>query len=305
MSRSLLPLVWLLLALSAPATLAEEQHPKPLEAEGIENLFQVSDRVLSGGQPEGEAAFKALKELGVTTILSVDGTPPDVEMARRFGIRYIHLPIGYDGIPRRRQAEMAKAAGEKGAIGEKGKIFVHCHHGKHRGPAAAAVLCLAGGEWSPDQAAKWMQAAGTSLTYRGLWKTILDYEPPTAEELAALPEAFPESVPPPEMVETMIALDQAFERLSRHAKSEDPPNDELRNQWSDDSVQLMELAREWLRADEVATRPEDFRSEAADFLKATEQLQSLAEKTDKPAALRDAVKRIEQRCAACHAAFRN
>ena len=76
------------------------QTPERLVAPGIENAFRLSPRLYSGGEPQGEGAFKALKALGVKTIISVDGARPDVETARKFGIRYVHLPVGYHGVPR-------------------------------------------------------------------------------------------------------------------------------------------------------------------------------------------------------------
>jgi protein tyrosine phosphatase (PTP) superfamily phosphohydrolase (DUF442 family) len=115
----------------------------PLKAAGIENFYQLSARVYSGSAPEGEAAFAALKERGIKTIITVDGSQPDVEMARRFGIRYVHLPIGYDGVPTNQAARMIKAAETL-----PGPVFVHCHHGLHRGPAGAAVICMGMEGWT-------------------------------------------------------------------------------------------------------------------------------------------------------------
>jgi hypothetical protein len=68
-----------------------------IELTGIENLFRLSAGLYSGGQPEGEAGFSDLKRLGIATIISVDGARPDVDRARSIGMRYVHLPFGYDG----------------------------------------------------------------------------------------------------------------------------------------------------------------------------------------------------------------
>src|SRR5687768_16523197 len=62
----------------------------------LHNGHVVTAKVISGAQPEGEASFRALGELGVKTIISVDGAQPDVAGAKQFGMRYVHLPIGYD-----------------------------------------------------------------------------------------------------------------------------------------------------------------------------------------------------------------
>lgn len=65
----------------------------------------------------------------------------------KFGLRYVHLPHGYDGVPADRTKELAKAVREL-----EGPIFIHCHHGKHRSPAAAAVACVSAGLIPPEAA---------------------------------------------------------------------------------------------------------------------------------------------------------
>ena len=101
---------------------------------GIHNYRRWSDHVAQGGQPEGDKAFQALKAEGITTVVTVDGAMPDVEGAERVGLKYVHIPIGYDGISKDEEARIVKAVTES-----KGPVFVHCHHGLHRGPAAAAL----------------------------------------------------------------------------------------------------------------------------------------------------------------------
>ena len=104
----------------------------------LPNAYRLHPRVISGGQPEGEQAFARLKELGVKTVISVDGARPEVELARKYGLRYVHLPHGYDGVPDERASELAKAVRDL-----PGPVYIHCHHGKHRSPAAATVACVA------------------------------------------------------------------------------------------------------------------------------------------------------------------
>lgn len=57
------------------------------------NLQHVSANVWSGGAPESDEAFASLNELGIRTIVSVDGARPDVAAARRYGLRYVNIPI--------------------------------------------------------------------------------------------------------------------------------------------------------------------------------------------------------------------
>ena len=119
----------------------------PLPSTHVHNLFRATTNVFSGNSPDSDAAFAEIAKLGVKTIISVDGGKPDVELARKHGLRYIHLPIGYDGVPANRVAELVKAAQSS-----HGPLYVHCHHGRHRGPAAVAVICQATVGWTTNQA---------------------------------------------------------------------------------------------------------------------------------------------------------
>ena len=99
---------------------------------GLPNVLRVSDKLISGGVPDGDTGFASLQTLGVQTVISVDGARPDVERARKFGLRYVHLPIGYDGGRARSGRASARLPGRP----------THRHHGKHRSLAAAAATCL-------------------------------------------------------------------------------------------------------------------------------------------------------------------
>ena len=57
-----------------------------------------------------------------------------------------------------------------------GPLFVHCHHGLHRGPTAAALICEGLRGWSPEQAEKWMTVAGTATNYSGLYRTVREFQ---------------------------------------------------------------------------------------------------------------------------------
>src|SRR3954469_16937766 len=93
---------------SSTATPSAAIDVPPAEPIGIQNLHQVGEGLWSGSAPEGDEGFQTLHDLGVMTIISVDGTKPDVERARRFDLRYVHLPVGYGGITRDRQLTLAR-----------------------------------------------------------------------------------------------------------------------------------------------------------------------------------------------------
>src|SRR6188508_1838179 len=61
---------------------------QPLPTHDLENAYRLTDKVLAGAQPEGDKSFAALRDMGVKTIISVDGAKPDVETAHKYGLRY-------------------------------------------------------------------------------------------------------------------------------------------------------------------------------------------------------------------------
>jgi protein tyrosine phosphatase (PTP) superfamily phosphohydrolase (DUF442 family) len=143
--------------------------------------MQVTARIYSGGEPKGDEAFAELAKLGVQTVVSVDGARPNVDAAERHGLRYVHIPIGYDGVSDEAGKMLTRLVREAD-----GPFYVHCHHGTHRGPAAAAVACVADGAADGKKALGILERAGTSKGYAGLWRDVEGFAPPAAD--ATLPE---------------------------------------------------------------------------------------------------------------------
>ena len=139
-----------------------DKLPQRLEVKHLPNAIKLHERVVSGGQPDGEAAFVELRDFGIKTVISVDGVKPDIALAEKYGMRYVHLPHGYNGISDDRVAELAKAVRDF-----EGPIYIHCHHGKHRSPTAATVACVANGLLDPQGATSILAFAGTSENYQG------------------------------------------------------------------------------------------------------------------------------------------
>jgi len=182
--------------------------PDPAVTPHLHNLLQLNKRIYSGGEPHGEPAFAELAKLGVKVIVSVDGAKPDIEAAKKHGLRYVHIPIGYDGIPTEAGHSLARVVRETGAAGE--TIYFHCHHGKHRGPAAAAVACIAAGAGDNKAAKEILVTAGTSNDYAGLWRDVAAFQPPPPG--APLPELV-EVAEVGSLVAAMSNIDRGFDNL--------------------------------------------------------------------------------------------
>ncbi len=176
---------------------------------GLPNLFRIDEELYSGGQPAPEIGFESLKRLGVRTVVSVDGARPALESAHRAGLSYVHVPIGYDGIDREALARLVRALQLK-----PGPFYIHCHHGQHRGPAAAAVLACERSGWSRERAAAWLKQAGTSTRYRGLFRDVARFESPAPDTLRAItPNDLPEAVEADGIVEVMVAVGHHWDHL--------------------------------------------------------------------------------------------
>ncbi|MDB6170889.1 MAG: hypothetical protein JWL59_200 [Chthoniobacteraceae bacterium] len=278
--------------------LASFGAPVPIELPGIENAFRVTDRIFSGSQPESDAAFAELARLGIKTVLSVDGSKPDVERARRFGLRYVHLPFGYDGVPTGRAAQLAQAAATLPA-----PLFVHCHHGKHRGPAAVAILCEAAGGWTPAQAEEWLKQAGTAPEYPGLYDAVRGFKPVSLEQIARL-GALPELSQSAPLVDLMVEIDLRFDLLKEARKTGwiISPGGRL----PEASTLLWEHFRELARNEETAGRPEDYRNKVAQAERASQALREALYSTPPELSMVEtAFNQMGQSCVSCHKTFRN
>lgn len=308
MNRTLVPF-WLLLGhlavvaspvgndeiITPPAT------PQAVAVTNCPNVFQVTPRIYSGAEPAGEAGFAELARLGIKTLISVDGAEPAVELARKYGLRYVHLPVGYDAIPSNRVVELVFAATEV-----PGPIYVHCHHGKHRGPAAVAVICLSVEGWSQAQAKQWLKQAGTSPEYRGLYRAITEFEPPTASQLRSV-QSLPEIAKRSSLVEQMVALDQHWELLKQiHGNGWKVPSQHSDLRSDQEATLLWEHLRELQRLPENADRPVDYR----DKLEASEQAaQALRSALAVPQATIESLETpfqdLNKSCSSCHKVYRN
>jgi protein tyrosine phosphatase (PTP) superfamily phosphohydrolase (DUF442 family)/cytochrome c556 len=282
---------------------AQPQSPppyRPMQLQGLDNVYAVAGRFFSGSVPQTDADFALLQKLGVKTLLSVDGAPPDVERAAKFGLRYVHIPFGYDGIPATNVVQLIRAGQTL-----PGPVYVHCHHGKHRGPAAVAVMCEGVAGWEPALAERWMKLAGTATNYTGLYRSAATFSAPSPEALAAVSTNFPSHVAVAPLAAIMVQIDSRWDALKAAQKQEFPapaaPN----------ALQLQELFHETHRTGAGTGRGERFESalKSIDTLAAelTRQLTTLdTQRTpERVTAATEAMRAVGKSCSACHRNFRD
>ncbi|MBL9088054.1 MAG: cytochrome c [Planctomycetia bacterium] len=273
-------------------------------AKHVHNYFRVSKNLASGASPESEADFEALAKAGIKSIVSVDGAKPPADLARKHGIRYVHVPIGYDGIPPATALELAKTFV---TLHKDGPIFVHCHHGKHRGPAACSIGRMMIDGVSAEETTAWMKQAGTDPKYSGLYATVREFNPPSEADLATIEATMPEAAPTPPMREAMVAIDHHWDALKIVKKAKwgatpehpdiDPPHE---------ATILAEAFREMGRQPAMADKPDDFKAWVKQSEDAAWALSKALAKGAVDAKAADAqFTAIADVCAACHKAHRD
>jgi protein tyrosine phosphatase (PTP) superfamily phosphohydrolase (DUF442 family) len=291
-------------------------HPVPseaatpgarIDAAGLHNVYRITDRLYSGSVPEGDEGFRSLQRLGIKTVISVDGMRPDVATAHKYGMRYVHIPFGYDGISYPQVLRLARAARDL-----PGPVYVHCHHGQHRGPAAAAAIHLCLDErCTVAQALAEMKRAGTDPHYTGLYAVPRTLTRPTARDLDRVPGEFPEVAPIPDLAAHMVEIDARWDDLKLiRAAGWKTPADHPDLDPPHEALQVAEHYREAARMAHVKQRPEDFRrrlSEAegkVNFLEAVLRSGKIAGQADVPQAER-AFQAAGAACAGCHSKYRD
>lgn len=276
------------------APIADQKH--------LENAHVVTAKVISGAQPEGDESFEALRDMGIKTIVSVDGATPDVARAHKFGLTYVHLPITYSGVTPEEGKAIAKALAEL-----PGPIYLHCHHGKHRSAAAVAVACVYNGTLAPERAESVLETFGTGANYKGLWKAAREARPVSPEELRDLKVEFVEAKKIPPLAEAMVSVDERFDHIKATQKAGwRAPADHPDLDPAHEALQLDELFTELGRNDRSHAGKADFARMLAEAEAGAKALRAALAATPVDGRAADAAfKRVAGTCAACHKGYRD
>lgn len=287
---------------TAQAALPTVTDQVPLDYPGLHNVVAYAPDVLSGSAPEGDAGFQTLQSMGIRTILTVDGAEPELETARRFNLRYVHLPISYSGFDEQRKLELAKAIRDLSR-----PIYVHCHHGKHRSAGAAGAAVVTLGWMSTTEAIKRMKVSGTAPDYKGLYACTANAAAVMPALLDALEVDFRAAVRPQGTRKTMVEIDITTENLKAIQKAgwKTPTN-------HPDLVPAAEAGRladyyRFLHAtSDAATRPSDYQDLIAEANRDASELEDRLLMPDpSPAELDRRFSEMLKSCKTCHAAYRD
>ena len=292
----------------------------PSDGPGLQHVFKLSDSIISGAEPTGREALSQIASWGVKTILSVDGKVPEVEWAAELGMRYVHVPIEYSGMDGEELLKICKTFREL-----EGPFYVHCFHGKHRGPAAAAIGRIVRDGIPRERAiAEMRQWCATASKYEGLYSTVATAPIPSAAESAGFEFGFDPAHSFEGLRGAMVHMTRKWDLIKAAKKRNwqaDPEHPDIVP--LQEAVQLHELFESCSNLEEIRAWPDDFRAWLEEGRSGSEQLlQALMEasaasaapgasepsEAAEPEALSradSAYARVSKSCSACHKSYRN
>lgn len=275
--------------------------PVGINAAPLQNVFRIDDRVISGSMPEDDAGFDALARLGVRSIISVDGATPDVERAHARKMRYVHIPVGYDGIHEEQQLALARAIRDLPGV-----VYVHCHHGKHRGPTAAAVAQVLLGRYAPEDAIAFMHAAGTSESYPGLFACVQKAHRRDRAVIDNECAEWPEVAERGTLVESMAKMQDAFDNLERMSADGWKAAANHPDQTPASEIGRLEgLLRPLTTDPALADRPAQFHTWMRLAHQRSTELESAIRIGVAPDRLAERLSALKSSCRDCHARYRD
>ena len=293
---------------TAPTTPAQTPPPTtatnaPIDAPGLLNVVAYAPAVWSGSAPVGDAGFATLKAWGVQTVISVDGATPDLARANANGIRYVHLPIGYDGFDDARKLQLVRAVRDLPK-----PIYIHCHHGKHRSAGAAATIAVSLGWLTTEAALARMKTSGTAPNYAGLYACTASASLLSATTIDQASPDFPSVTRPNGLVEAMLAIDDTNDRLTAIERAGwKVPADHTDLIPVAEAAALADHLRLLAASPEIAARPTSFRDLLAKSQSIAQRLEDQLSTVPSgdPARLSADMQALQATCKECHASARN
>lgn len=273
---------------------------RPIELDGVNNAHWWGPKILSGSCPEGDSAFAALAKAGVKTIVTVDGAKPELQGAAKYGMRYVHIPLEYSGISREDGLKIARVVRDL-----PGPVFIHCHHGLHRGPAAAAMAAIATQDYSTEMALDALRASGTGANYKGLWADVRNFQKPTTTELNGADNKFSATAEVRGMVAAMIHMDARWGHLRQvKAAGWKTPAQHPDVDPAHEALLLKEAYHELNRSEAMKGYAPDFFQKMAAGEKAAAALEDALRGKD-PEKSAAAYEAVRANCSSCHQVYRD
>ena len=260
--------------------------PSPPTLKTNFKFHQLTPDIFVGPRPSQEHIAE-LAMLGIKKVISVDALPPESNLWSE-AIEVRHLPLGYRDLPKSVQLRLAREL-----LNDPVKTYIHCHHGQHRGPAAALAALRALGQLDQTEAKYWLDRCGVG--YQGLRQAVQDAQPESPQNIqAAMP--LEEAVATRSLSRLMAEIDQVWDRLKKVPSPDDP----IKRTQKEDAAHLLDLFR--LSSEAAGPVDPDYPKQMQEAIRLATTLESELQDGEDAAELRAA---LRSSCRTCHRAFRD
>ena len=271
---------------SGSTPLPVQSVPKPPDTETKMQYQQLTPDLLVGPRPSREQ-IEELVALGIKKVISVDALPPESNLWGE-SIQVRHLPLGYSDLLRTHQLRLARELSIDPI-----RTYIHCHHGKHRGPAAALAALRNLGQLDQAEATTWLDRCG--VDYQGLRQAVHNAQPQSSENIqAAMP--LEEIVATGSLSRLMAEIDQVWDRLKKVPSPGDP---DARTQ-KEDAAHLVDLFR--MSSESAGPVDPAYPKQMQEAIDLATKLESQLQDGQDAPQLRAA---LRSSCRTCHRAFRD
>lgn len=273
----------------------------PMHYPGLQQVVAFQDYIISGSKPEGNAGFESLMKMGVKTIICVDGVTPDVQTATSLGIKTIHIPLKYEAPTQTQILDLTTVVSRR----NRGKVYIHCHQGKHRSATAAAIVSVALGSMSIEEVKARMHVSQTSEEYIGLWAAVDQAKVIKVFDLLQNEKVYNSRVEPEGMISQMIAMDDAIDHLNRlQDENWTAPKEHPDLVAVAEAGIVADIFRKIQLGNEVNSYPADFETQLVNALHQAKGLEEAFLQNLATTELDMYMQRVEQSCIRCHSLFR-
>ncbi|HYG75654.1 MAG TPA: hypothetical protein VEK08_11675, partial [Planctomycetota bacterium] len=211
--------------------------------ESLPRAYRFSARVAAGPRVATAEQYRVLKDMGVKTLLSVDGTAPDGAACEALKIRGVHLPLGFAGFTTEQTRALARALRDLPA-----PVYVQAAEGTRAYTASALALVVLG-QIEPADAIGALKTAGVP-SLSALYSAVASARPDAqAAELNTI--AFAPHAPVSPLVQEMLQIDTIWRRLEKARAQGWRVSEEGRGELARDAHLLLERYLELSKSETI------------------------------------------------------
>lgn len=140
---------------------------QPIAQKGLPNLHRVTGKLYRGAQPTA-TGFKALKELGIRTVVNLRKFHTDKGLLKGLKMGYEEIPAPAWSVTEEDVIRFLTIATDP----KRQPVFVHCQHGADRTGTMIAAWRMVVQGWTVDQALREMTEGG--FGYHEMWENLPD-----------------------------------------------------------------------------------------------------------------------------------